>query len=86
MPRGDRTGPQGAGRMTGRGAGYCAGYDRPGFAGGFSGGGRRRGLGLGMRRGLGSQAGNFEDRRFSDDIDARLNRIERTLDELKSKD
>ncbi len=32
MPRGDRTGPMGAGPMTGRGAGWCAGYDRPGFA------------------------------------------------------
>ncbi len=38
MPRGDRTGPWGAGPMTGRGAGYCAGYPAPGFAtapGGF---------------------------------------------------
>lgn len=32
MPRGDRTGPWGAGPMTGRGAGYCASYDTPGFA------------------------------------------------------
>ena len=32
MPRGDRTGPDGYGPMTGRAAGYCAGYDRPGFA------------------------------------------------------
>lgn len=32
MPRGDRTGPWGAGPMTGRGAGYCAGYPAPGFA------------------------------------------------------
>lgn len=32
MPRGDRTGPNGMGPMTGRGAGYCSGYDRPGFA------------------------------------------------------
>ncbi len=30
MPRGDGTGPQGMGSMTGRGAGYCAGFDRPG--------------------------------------------------------
>lgn len=33
MPRGDRTGPEGMGPMTGRGAGYCGGYDRPGYAG-----------------------------------------------------
>jgi len=32
MPRGDRTGPQGEGPMTGRQMGFCAGNDRPGFA------------------------------------------------------
>jgi hypothetical protein len=32
MPRGDRTGPWGAGPMTGRGLGTCAGYEGPGFA------------------------------------------------------
>ncbi len=31
MPRGNRTGPMGAGPMTGRRAGYCAGNDMPGF-------------------------------------------------------
>ena len=31
MPRGDRTGPGGAGPMTGRAAGYCAGYPVPGY-------------------------------------------------------
>ena len=31
MPGGDRTGPWGAGPMTGRAAGHCAGYGRPGF-------------------------------------------------------
>jgi len=30
MPWGDRTGPWGAGPMTGRGFGYCAGYPHPG--------------------------------------------------------
>ncbi len=30
MPGGDRTGPMGAGPMTGRGAGICAGNDVPG--------------------------------------------------------
>ena len=47
MPGGDRTGPMGAGLMTGRRAGYCAGYDVPGYASpGFG-----RGLGLGWGRG-----------------------------------
>lgn len=32
MPRGDGTGPRGAGPMTGRRAGYCAGFSAPGFA------------------------------------------------------
>lgn len=32
MPGGDGTGPDGAGPMTGRAAGYCAGYGMPGYA------------------------------------------------------
>ena len=54
MPRGDKTGPDGLGPMTGRGAGYCAGYSVPGFmnpARGFGGGMARRGRGWG--RGFG---------------------------------
>jgi len=47
MPRGDGTGPMGAGPMTGRAAGYCAGYDVPGYMN--PAGGR----GMGMRRGHG---------------------------------
>ena len=52
MPRGDRTGPQGMGPMTGRAAGYCAGYDAPGYANPIPG----RGLGMG-RGGRGRRAG-----------------------------
>jgi hypothetical protein len=55
MPRGDRTGPMGAGPMTGRGAGYCAGNAAPGFAGGGGGAGRGRGMGFG--RGFGRGGG-----------------------------
>jgi hypothetical protein len=51
MPRGDRTGPMGAGPMTGRGAGICTGAGAPGFAGG--GRGRGMGLGCGAGRSLG---------------------------------
>lgn len=56
MPRGDRTGPMGAGPMTGRAAGVCAGSAAPGIASfgrgrgcgmGFGGGGRGFGRGLG---------------------------------------
>ncbi len=64
MPGGDRTGPEGRGPRTGRGAGYCAGNDEPGSTesgprrgGGFGFGfGRGRGAGWGGRgggRGLG---------------------------------
>jgi hypothetical protein len=31
MPGGDRTGPRGAGPMSGRGYGLCGGYEAPGF-------------------------------------------------------
>jgi len=31
MPRGDRTGPDGMGPMTGRGLGYCNNFDSPGY-------------------------------------------------------
>jgi hypothetical protein len=53
MPRGDRTGPAGAGSMTGQGWGYCAGYNMPGH---MSPGFRPRmsiGWGRGWGRGFG---------------------------------
>lgn len=51
MPRGNRTGPDGMGPMTGRGMGFCAGYDQPGFMNGPGGGmGRGRGFGGGGGR------------------------------------
>ena len=58
MAWGDGTGPNGAGPMTGRGAGYCAGYSVPGYAnpavgGGYRGFGRGRGWGRGFGRGYG---------------------------------
>lgn len=54
MPGGDRTGPTGAGPMTGRAAGYCAGYPVPGYMNsvggrGFFGRGMGRGGGRGFR-------------------------------------
>ena len=44
MPRGDRTGPEGLGPMTGRGTGFCAGYSAPGYMN--PGWGRGRGSGF----------------------------------------
>ena len=49
MPGGDRTGPMGAGPMTGRGAGYCVGYAVPGYANAMPG----RGFGVGWGGGWG---------------------------------
>lgn len=49
MPRGDGTGPEGMGPMTGRGAGFCEGNDVPGFRSPRPG----RGLGRGFGRGAG---------------------------------
>ena len=53
MPRGDRTGPMGAGPMTGRAAGTCAGFAAPGTANV----GRGRGCGMGFGRGGGGGRG-----------------------------
>ena len=55
MPRGDRTGPWGAGPMTGRATGYCAGYAIPGYMnpGRRYGRGFGRGWGRGFSRGWG---------------------------------
>jgi hypothetical protein len=64
MPRGDRTGPEGEGPLTGRQAGFCAGNDRPGYAEpgpGYAGYGR----GFGGRRFAGRPfgGGRFGGRR-----------------------
>jgi len=52
MPGGDRTGPMGAGPMTGRGAGMCAGYDVPGYMDPAFSRGSRGGRGRGFGRGF----------------------------------
>ena len=60
MPRGDRTGPEGIGPMTGRAMGYCAGSDSPGFVSGtpaFAGRGYGRGFGRGRGYGRGRGSG-----------------------------
>ncbi|MDC7245999.1 MAG: DUF5320 domain-containing protein [Sphaerochaetaceae bacterium] len=54
MPRGNGTGPEGMGPMTGRGAGFCSGADSPGYMNvgraGMGGLGNRRFFGRGYRR------------------------------------
>lgn len=47
MPRGDRTGPNGMGSQSGRGAGFCSGSTAPGCT---TAGGRGGGRGAGVRR------------------------------------
>jgi hypothetical protein len=62
MPKGDKTGPEGKGKLTGRKLGLCSGNDKPGFEndtvprqgkqrGERNGQGRRQGL----RNGTGRQ-------------------------------
>ncbi len=53
MPRGNGTGPNGKGPMSGRAAGYCAGYGMPGYSNNAAGMGRGFGFGYGPRRGMG---------------------------------
>ena len=57
MPGGDRTGPMGAGPMTGRGVGLCAGYTMPGYMNPAYGRGFRGGRGRGFGRGFGGGGG-----------------------------
>ena len=67
MPRGDRTGPNGIGPMTGRAAGFCSGYDRPGYmnaAGGRGYYGRGYGRGFGYGQGFGYGRGFGRGRGF----------------------
>lgn len=57
MPAGDRTGPNGMGAMTGRGAGICAGFATPGYMNTGRVAGRGRGCGRGFARGQGFGGG-----------------------------
>lgn len=53
MPRGNGTGPNGMGPMTGRAAGFCTGYGVPGYANPGYGRGFGSGRGFGYGRGFG---------------------------------
>lgn len=70
MPRGDGSGPMGAGPMTGRAAGFCAGYATPGFANPVV-GGMGLGRGLGMRRGGGRGGYGYRNRYFATGVPGR---------------
>ena len=74
MPRGNKTGPDGEGSMTGRAQGYCTGNNQPGFMsnqsylgqgfGGGRGGGRGRGAFSGRNMGRGFGFGSGQGFRF----------------------
>lgn len=66
MPRGNGTGPMGAGPMTGRAAGYCANVERPEFTNFAGCGGFGRGTGMGRGAGFGRGGGfGFRNRSFA---------------------
>lgn len=65
MPRGNGTGPMGAGPMTGRVTGYCAGFAAPGFANFIGGGGLGRGMGQSGRGGGRGMRFGFRNRFYA---------------------
>jgi len=87
MPRGDGTGPQGFGPMTGRGAGFCAGYEVAGFAN------RGYGLGLGRARRGGAYGGrnspavpqnaNFSANAGNSTLASRIEALQQQLEDIK---
>ncbi len=84
MPRGDRTGPNGMGTMTGRAAGFCAGKHEAGFttAPGFFETGRFTARGFG--RGAGRQAPPPPaPEQEHEAIGAEIQALERRIDYLK---
>lgn len=66
MPRGDGTGPNGMGSMSGRNLGYCNGYETPGFAKGG-----RCGAGFGGRRGRNFARGFRRENGFANAMNRR---------------
>ncbi len=93
MPRGDGTGPNGAGPMTGWGVGSCSGNAGRGFQGrgrgmGPCGGGFGFGRGRGQGRGLGfrnravqaAEAGVPEQVQPETPIEARLDILQRQIE------
>jgi len=66
MPGGDKTGPQGAGPMTGRQMGFCVGENQAGGNYPRTFGGRGFGRGRGMGWGNRSRFGRFEEEVIND--------------------
>lgn len=92
MPRGNGTGPMGAGSMTGRGLGPCADANAANIGGGFGQGmgmglGRRRGFGRGFGRGIGLNQDSSKTQKEvlqeqKDILKSRLDVIDKQLENL----
>jgi len=83
MPRGDGTGPFGAGAGTGRGSGWCAGYGSPGYMSAGGGRGWRRRFFAAGRPGLmGVDAGAADPR--PSDCQAEMGALERRAQALRA--
>ncbi len=65
MPGGDRTGPMGAGPMTGRAMGYCTGYNAPGYMNAPYGRGMGRAGYFGRGRGRGGGGFGYRNRFYA---------------------
>jgi hypothetical protein len=83
MPKGDRTGPAGAGPMTGRGAGFCAGYKTAGFQTAGGGFGRGSGRSFGFRNRF-VQSGQSSQGAELFELKEQMARIEKRLEELQA--
>ena len=96
MPGGDRSGPTGAGPMSGRAMGYCAGYSVPGYANAAPGMGRGmawrsgwgRGGGFGFRRRFYQPAEMMENlaptrEEELSSLKTQADRLKRTLDDVQ---
>ncbi len=59
MPRGDKTGPNGQGPLTGRKMGFCTGNNQPGFMSDAPGRGMGRRGGFGRGSDVGSQSMSY---------------------------
>lgn len=85
MPRGDRTGPEGRGAMTGRGAGFCGGYDSPGFSrGGRAGAGRGLGRGFSGRGAGRGRMNHYGQAYYGDRIEENRDTVKSLKDEISS--
>jgi hypothetical protein len=99
MPRGDKTGPDGQGAMTGRKAGFCTGNETAGYLNGVEFGARYGNGGRGNnRRGLNHGISNYggRGRRFwsyqsnlegetNNSLRAEISELRRRINELENK-